>query len=54
MLFITNFFYCQNMSSKSNQLSILDFFDDNAELGEEDFKILDEVEESQTKRQRKC
>lgn len=35
-------------------MSILDYFDDNSELDEDDLKMLDEVEESQCKRPRKC
>ncbi|XP_025420462.1 SWI/SNF-related matrix-associated actin-dependent regulator of chromatin subfamily A-like protein 1 isoform X1 [Sipha flava] len=43
-----------NCSAKSNQLSILDYLDDNVELDENDLKFLDEVEESDCKRPRKC
>lgn len=44
-----------NCSTKSKQMNILDFLnDDNDELDENDLKFLDEVEESQCKRPRKC
>ncbi|XP_027840177.2 SWI/SNF-related matrix-associated actin-dependent regulator of chromatin subfamily A-like protein 1 [Aphis gossypii] len=44
-----------NCSAKSNQMSILDFLnDEDSELDENDLKFLDEVEESQCKRPRKC
>ncbi|XP_060875575.1 SWI/SNF-related matrix-associated actin-dependent regulator of chromatin subfamily A-like protein 1 [Metopolophium dirhodum] len=44
-----------NCSTKSKQMNILDFLNDNNdELDEDDLKFLDEVEESQCKRPRKC
>ncbi|CAI6363886.1 unnamed protein product [Macrosiphum euphorbiae] len=44
-----------NCSTKLKQMNILDFLnDDNDELDESDLKFLDEVEESQCKRPRKC
>ncbi|XP_001945056.2 SWI/SNF-related matrix-associated actin-dependent regulator of chromatin subfamily A-like protein 1 [Acyrthosiphon pisum] len=44
-----------NCSTKLKQMNILDFLnDDNDELDENDLKFLDEVEESQCKRPRKC
>ncbi|VVC28544.1 Helicase superfamily 1/2, ATP-binding domain,Helicase, C-terminal,P-loop containing nucleoside [Cinara cedri] len=44
-----------NCATQSNQMSILDYLDDKTdELDENDLKFLDELEESQYKRRRKC
>ncbi|XP_050420767.1 SWI/SNF-related matrix-associated actin-dependent regulator of chromatin subfamily A-like protein 1 [Adelges cooleyi] len=43
-----------NTAARSDQMSILDFFDDDSELNVDDLKELDAIEESQCKRLKRC